>query len=261
MGYPPSDRRDAIFRIDSVASEVRVALAHIAPTRPLSMGTGRPSAPGLHPVTIKPMRHWRLYFGLVAVVLLLAAARWSATFPGDESVLGWFQSQRHPVSTTFMQVVTETGETWFLLGLIGVVILLLLALKKRECVFPLGVLGVMAMGPVLKLLADRPRPPIDLVRLAEPLSGNGFPSGHTFESTLVFGVMIYLASLLIRRRVLRWPVQGTLAALILGVGVSRVYLGAHWPSDVAGGYAIALLVLAAVVNAKPLTSLLSRQPA
>lgn len=194
------------------------------------------------------------------MALLLAAARRSTTFPGDELVLRWFQSHPDPVSTTFMNAVTETGAPWFLLGLIGIVILALVGLKKREFVFPLGVLGVMALGPILKALADRPRPPIDLVWLTEPISSNGFPSGHTFESTLVFGVMIYLASLLIRKRLLRWTVQGMFAALILGVGVSRIYLGAHWPSDVAGGYVIAILVLIAVVNAKPLTSLASRQP-
>ena len=206
------------------------------------------------------MKQWRLYIGLGVVAVLIFAARLFATFPGDEAVLGWFQTQRHTMPTTFMEVVSEAGRAWFLLGLMGVVALSLIASKKRELVFLFAVMFVMVLGPLFKVLADRPRPPIDLVRLTEPLAGSGFPSGHTFQSTLVFGAMIYLASLLIRRRWLRWTVQGTFIALILGVGVSRVYLGAHWPSDVAGGYIIATLVLVAVVNAKPLALLPSRKP-
>jgi membrane-associated phospholipid phosphatase len=206
------------------------------------------------------MGPWRLYLGLLVVTAFLLAARLYATFPGDEALLGWIQSQRHPVLTTFMRVVAEAGRTYFLIGLIGAVTLAAYTSKRREWMFPLATLVLLGAGPILKALADRPRPPIDLVGLTEPLAGNGFPSGHAFGSTLVFGTIIYLASVLIPMRWLRWTVQGTSFALILGVGVSRVYSGAHWPSDVAGAYVIALLVLAAIAGARQFTSALSRRP-
>ncbi|MDA0799422.1 MAG: phosphatase PAP2 family protein [Chloroflexi bacterium] len=94
-----------------------------------------------------------------------------------------------------------------------------------------------ATGWLLKLFVDRPRPPAEaLIRITSDFSGLGFPSGHAFQSTLVIGLLIGVAALRMRPGRLRLATIGLLALLIVAIGFSRIYLGAHWPSDVLGGY-------------------------
>ncbi|MCL6432337.1 MAG: phosphatase PAP2 family protein, partial [Anaerolineae bacterium] len=74
-------------------------------------------------------------------------------------------------------------------------------------------------------------------------AGPGFPSGHTQSVTVAFG---YVAS-----QLQRWPVHIVAAALVLLVGVSRIYLGVHYPHDVLGGLAIGYLTLLLFVRLAP----------
>jgi undecaprenyl-diphosphatase len=99
-----------------------------------------------------------------------------------------------------------------------------------------GTLGILLLTPLLQWLVNRPRPPADLVGLNVPFRGLGFPSGHGYQSFVLFGFFIFLAGVNIGRTWLRRTVQALLALLILTIGISRVYLGAHWPSDILGAY-------------------------
>ena len=92
-------------------------------------------------------------------------------------------------------------------------------------------------------IVDRPRPPVaDWVRFA---SGQSFPSGHTTTSALAYALMLLLLAPSVPR-----PCRGPLLAFgllaVAGlVGVSRVVLGVHWPTDVLGGWSLALFLVAA----------------
>jgi undecaprenyl-diphosphatase len=108
-------------------------------------------------------------------------------------------------------------------------------------------LGALLGAAALKQLWLRPRPSGDLVEVigGEP-AGYSFPSGHTLLYVSFFGFLLYWAYTFLRPSRLRTILIWTFAALIGLIGVSRVYLGHHWASDVLASYALGfawLLVL------------------
>lgn len=99
---------------------------------------------------------------------------------------------------------------------------------------------------MLKLVFRRPRP--DVLRLVEQ-SGYSFPSGHAMNSMIFYGLAAYL---LVRRgrHWSRYLVAGFVAVLVLLIGLSRIYLGVHYASDVLAGFLIGAgwLIIAARVS-------------
>jgi undecaprenyl-diphosphatase len=74
-----------------------------------------------------------------------------------------------------------------------------------------------------------------------------FPSGHTVHYVVFLGFLWFLTLVLVRPRLLRWTLLAVNGALVLLVGLSRVYLGAHWASDVLGGYLLGGALLATAI--------------
>lgn len=97
----------------------------------------------------------------------------------------------------------------------------------------------------LKEFIRRPRPSAsdDSVLVLLPALGTSFPSGHAMTATLFFGFLAFLASVHIRRRRVRRFWVTTAVLLAVCVSVSRVYLGAHFLSDIVGGAAAGLFFL------------------
>jgi undecaprenyl-diphosphatase len=100
------------------------------------------------------------------------------------------------------------------------------------------------INTALKNIIARPRPIEPLARVMLPNSGYSFPSGHVMFYTTCFGLLIYLLLLERNRSILRNISLIILAALIVLVGPSRLYLGAHWLADVIAGYLLGALLLA-----------------
>ncbi|HKV39110.1 MAG TPA: phosphatase PAP2 family protein [Blastocatellia bacterium] len=103
------------------------------------------------------------------------------------------------------------------------------------------------LDALLKMLSDRPRPIDHLVRVMGHFPGDSFPSGHVFFYVEFFGFLLFLLYSArpapadsprqrAKNGLWRVPAIGLLWALIATIGLSRVYLGAHWPSDTAGAY-------------------------
>jgi undecaprenyl-diphosphatase len=135
-------------------------------------------------------------------------------------------------------------------NLITAIILLFLYLTgvRWEAVLTfLSVVGISALGFAIKLLVDRPRPSADLVHVLAQLKDYSFPSGHVLYYTTFFGFMLFLTYVLLRSSWLRFTLLGIFGALVSLVGLSRIYEGQHWASDVLAAYLLGSVWLAATV--------------
>ncbi|MBI2855948.1 MAG: phosphatase PAP2 family protein, partial [Chloroflexi bacterium] len=119
--------------------------------------------------------------------------------------------------------------------------------QKAECLVASAALLSLGINPVLKVLIERPRPAEDLIRVWQDNTGLGFPSGHAFTAVVLFGLAFYLAPALVPGRWAIALLRTLSASMILLIGLSRVYLGAHWPSVVLGGFVYGAIVLTLLV--------------
>lgn len=149
-----------------------------------------------------------------------------------------------PVSTDTWLAITEAGGTILIPIGIGIVVTLLAMRRVRSAVIYGAALVGAALGTqVLKVSIGRLRPPEGA---AVPPPGFSFPSGHTLNGTVTYG----LIGLLVWRSDLpawvRRVVAIGLAVLVGLIGLSRIALGVHYPSDVVGGWLGGLAVVAVV---------------
>lgn len=115
---------------------------------------------------------------------------------------------------------------------------------RREAAFTLLTLLSGLISTVIKLLINRPRPTKDLVRIIEITRQQSFPSGHTLFYTVFFGFMIIImANLKFVNYYVRISVTVLSGGMILLIPFSRIYLGAHWFTDVLGGAMLGILCL------------------
>jgi len=185
------------------------------------------------------------------VVLAVAVVVSAHTFAVDLSLHDWLLEHRTAGLTSVASAVTATGASGVL---VPVVFLAALVLGRGRwpgrLVQAAAVTAVLLVGIGLRLalvnLIARPRPPrSDWAGFAH---GYAFPSGHTTTSALSAGLLIWLV-LGRLTGVWRATVATVLACWALAVGMTRAYLGVHWPTDVLGGWLLALawLSLAAAV--------------
>ena len=186
----------------------------------------------------------------VMAIILSADAVFQEHFVGDVFLVRAVQSATLGPWAATMQGATFIGQNFVLIGLALALFLWLLKSNRRaEASVVLGAVLSLGINPVLKLVVDRPRPADDLVVVWSDFGGLGFPSGHAFSAIVLFGLLYYLAPAIVSRKMPVALIRVSSLLLIVLVGLSRVYLGAHWPSDVLGGFlygAITLILLVGI---------------
>lgn len=155
----------------------------------------------------------------------------------DAQISTWLHTHRYPQLTTALWIVTSLGSTLPASCIAAVVGLYLLWNRQPYWLAAvwLSVFGGMLLNKFLKYAFHRPRPHFDDPILA--LTSYSFPSGHTMAATVLYGVLAALLVTKIRRRSFRVVVILSASFLIALVGFSRMYLGAHYLSDVLGAIA------------------------
>lgn len=193
---------------------------------------------------------------ILMIVLLLAAAIWSfaeladevleqETHAFDEAVLLAMRSPGEPADPWGPGWIEEMGRDFTALGGVGVLTLISLAAvgylllqgKKRTALMVvLSISGGILLSTTLKHGFDRPRP--DLVPHESIVYTASFPSGHSMMAAVVYLTLgVLLARAQPQRRMKVYLIALAVLVMLL-VGISRVYLGVHWPTDVLAGWTV-----------------------
>lgn len=185
---------------------------------------------------------------LVAVGLLAFAAHSISVLPGDLPFTRELQESKSPVVFWLLYSVSAVGFAFpsAIIEIVAVLLLWLLRLRL-EAVFLVFTLLADLLGGILKIVVGRQRPTPDLVHVVQQIQQPSFPSGHTLHYTVFYGFLIFIVATNFKPSWPRTVVIVVFALLIALVGVSRVYLGEHWPTDVLGGYLIGALCLTPLI--------------
>ncbi|CAH1658045.1 Undecaprenyl-diphosphatase [Hyphomicrobiales bacterium] len=135
-----------------------------------------------------------------------------------------------------MRDITSLGSIPVLALIIAVVVGYLVLVHKRAiaALITVSMGGGLLLGHLLKLGFDRPRP--DLVAHLVDIDSLSFPSSHAMLSAITYLTIGVLLARVEKRRVVRLYILAVAIGLTLLVGLSRLYLGVHWPSDVLAGW-------------------------
>jgi len=166
----------------------------------------------------------------------------------DQEFSEEIQEHQYPLIDWVMKAISWPGSApQSALIVLSVAIIFLIFKLKREAGFIILTLLSGVVSRVLKILIDRPRPTDDLVRIIEKAKHQSFPSGHVLFYVIFFGFLLILMYHLKEiNRTLRIAVAAISAFLIFTIPISRIYLGAHWFTDVLGSALLGILGLYAL---------------
>ena len=141
--------------------------------------------------------------------------------------------------TPYMKIITNFGGATCLIT-ITILLLILIKNKKIGLITLTNLVLITILNQILKIVLKRPRP--TEFRIINE-TGYSFPSGHSMISMAFYGLLIYLIYKKIKNKYLKATLIIILLLLILAIGISRIYLGVHYVSDVIGGFLISMSYL------------------
>ncbi|MGQ0561305.1 MAG: phosphatase PAP2 family protein [Gemmatimonadota bacterium] len=231
---------------------------------PLAMSLIGRARNALHSTLRLVARHVDGFFGAVAAFFtigffiaaaaiavfaaLASAVEVGFTQPIDEAVLRWFAEHRTPVLNQVMLEITTLGTGVVLIAIVLIASVFLWLTEHHWSVYVLllGVLGAKLFNTLLKGSFARERPA--MVEWVTEVHSASFPSGHAMSSIVVYGSVAYLVGRLepsLRLKRITWLL---VALIVAAIGISRMYLGVHYPSDVIGGFLAGLAWIALVAT-------------
>ncbi|GGT59820.1 phosphatase PAP2 family protein [Streptomyces purpureus] len=210
----------------------------------------RSSTPGAPP-TLLSARTWALWTGaLSAVLLVLVAVDWAPLISVDRKVAHRLHRDAvaEPGLTEANQVLSDwVWDPWTMRALIAVAVVALWWRGQRRLALWVAATSVLAtvVQQGLKTALGRERPrwpdPVDFAHYA------AYPSGHAMTAAVTCGLLLWLLARRYPGPRLWWAAVALAVVSVLGVGLTRIYLGVHWITDVVGGWLLGALTVALAV--------------
>ncbi len=148
-------------------------------------------------------------------------------------------------ATPIAKFITNFGGAIFIIALTA---LLVIAIKNKKMGLSIftNLVIITVLNQSLKRILQRPRP--TEYRIIQE-TGYSFPSGHSMISMAFYGYLIYLIYRYVKNKYIKWLSISLLSILICLIGISRIYLGVHYTSDVLGGFLISISYLVIYISA------------
>jgi len=158
----------------------------------------------------------------------------------DNTIYNIISSLKSNFATAFFKAVTKFADEEPLI-LIAIIGLILIKNRKIGASIAVNLVSSAFVNNLIKEIVQRPRPPIELRMVEE--SSFSFPSGHAMTSATFYGLIIYFVIKNVKNKKLKNIICIILSLLIFLIGISRIYLGVHYASDVLAGFAFAIVYL------------------
>lgn len=180
-----------------------------------------------------------LLIGFIVLTILLLTNNISSF---DDFIYKYFFQMRNKFFDIFFIFFTRLGD----IIPVTIITICLLMIFNKEDRYILGssMIITLLINQGLKYIIQRPRPPLEERLISQ--SGYSYPSGHSMMAMCLYGVLIYLINTKLKNKKLKIILTIILSIIILLIGVSRIYVRVHYPSDVAAGFLITISIL--VIN-------------
>lgn len=167
----------------------------------------------------------------------------------DQAIQGWVHGFARPWLTDAMSVLSWIGSPILLVPAVTAAVggMWWRGLKDDALLLGAAMLGGVALDEVMKLHFKRLRPDLPWAFVHE--HSFSFPSGHSVMAMVLYGIIVYKTQDKLHAKWAKAALMAGAVLMVTGIGISRVYLGVHYPSDVAGGYFVGAVWLAAVIGA------------
>ena len=203
-----------------------------------------------------PVRRYRAVLFQAALVLVAGAfagltflVTTTPSFATDLKITRAIQLINFPSFAWLMNLISWPGFGPQSMIITGLIVLLIYGFGLHwEAVMALiaAVIST-AINVLVKDLIERPRPAADLVNVVARLNDYSFPSGHVMFYLGFFGFIGFLVFSLLKPSLKRSLLMALIGVPVVLIGVSRIYLGEHWASDVLGSYLLGTLTLVAII--------------
>ena len=183
---------------------------------------------------------WIVFFISLVLFLFIAEDVFTKEIMDMDALgYGFISSFISDGATLVMKFITYFGSAYVLIPLTAL-LFVLTKNKKLNILIGSNLLLVTFLNQFLKIVFQRPRP--EEYRLISE-SGYSFPSGHSMVSMAFYGLLIYIVYRYVKNVYVKYGLMVILFMLILFIGISRIYLGVHYTSDVMGGFLLSISYL------------------
>lgn len=183
-----------------------------------------------------------LLINIIAITILTIAVLLNNTAILDEWIFKSLHSMTNGKYIDFFKTFTELGSTKGIL--ITALLILIILFKKGGINNTINIVAIALINQSSKFIIKRPRPTWKIIEQA----GYSYPSGHSMATFCLYGYLIFLAHKHIKEKWLRITIYITCSLIIFLIGLSRIYLGVHYASDVIGGYLITFAFLLVITS-------------